>query len=225
MDKKYELTDDTIEVDGSTLYRIRAVRDFGLVRKGSLGGYIATEKNLSHDGHAWVYDNARVYGNALVVGNAWICDNACVCGNANVRDRAYVGDDAHVCDNALVFGNAWVIDNAYICNDACIYNNAHIYDNARVSSATIYGDARIGSDAIIEGTEDYMMFGPFGSRNETTTIYHTANGAKVICGCFHGTLSSFRDKVKHTHGNNHYAKEYLAIADIAELRFGKKEEE
>lgn len=224
-DKKYELTDETIEVDGFTLYRIRALRDFGWYRKkGDLGGYIATEENLSHDGLAWVDDNARVYGNAYVYENAFVCDNACVCGNAHVCNNAHIGGNACVCDDAWVFGSAWVINNAYICNDACIYNNARIYDNARVSSAKIYSDAQIGSNAIIEDTEDYMMFGPFGSRNATTTIYHTANGAQVVCGCFRGTLSSFRDMVKHTHGNNHYAKEYLAIADIAEMRFGKGEE-
>ncbi|EJF98611.1 hypothetical protein MEI_00181 [Bartonella vinsonii subsp. arupensis Pm136co] len=36
--KKYELTDQTIDVDGFTLHRIRALRDFGKVKKGDLGG-------------------------------------------------------------------------------------------------------------------------------------------------------------------------------------------
>lgn len=64
--KKYELTEETFTVFGKTLYRIRAVRDFGSVKTGEFGGYIEKEENLSHFGNAWISDNARVYGNAEV---------------------------------------------------------------------------------------------------------------------------------------------------------------
>ena len=41
MDKKYELLkDDTIEVEGRTLHRIRLLKDLGHVKAGTLGGYI-----------------------------------------------------------------------------------------------------------------------------------------------------------------------------------------
>lgn len=71
--KKYELVlDDTIQVLGETLYRIRALRDFGGVRAGDIGGYIAKEKNLSHDRNAWVYGDAQVSGDARVHGGEWI---------------------------------------------------------------------------------------------------------------------------------------------------------
>ena len=76
--RKYELLQDqTIEWCGRTLYRIRALRDFGAVHAGDVGGYIECERNLSQDGNAWVYGNARVRGNALV------CDNARVYGNTD----------------------------------------------------------------------------------------------------------------------------------------------
>ena len=93
--KKYELLQDqTTEWRGRTLYRICALRDFGNVHAGDVGGYIECEHNLSQDGNAWVYDNALVCGNALVYGNAWVYDNARVCG------------DALVCGNAGVCGDA-----------------------------------------------------------------------------------------------------------------------
>lgn len=38
MKKKYELTDQTINVDGRTLHRIKALRDFSDVQAGELGG-------------------------------------------------------------------------------------------------------------------------------------------------------------------------------------------
>lgn len=33
MEKKYELTEDTTEVKGKTLHRIKALKDFGFVKK------------------------------------------------------------------------------------------------------------------------------------------------------------------------------------------------
>lgn len=60
--KKYQLTDETLVVNGRTLHRIRALKSFGDVIAGELGGWIESEKNLSHGG------NARVFGNAQVCG-------------------------------------------------------------------------------------------------------------------------------------------------------------
>ena len=74
--KKYELTEETFTVFGKTLYRIRAVRDFGSVKTGEFGGYIEKEENLSHFGNAWVSGDAKVYGDARVSGNAWVYGNA-----------------------------------------------------------------------------------------------------------------------------------------------------
>lgn len=92
--KKYELTNETIQIRGVTLYRVRALRDFGHVKKGDLGGYIEKEENLSQDGNAWVSGNVKVYGNAKVSGNARVYDNARVYGDAIVSGNANVfGDD------------------------------------------------------------------------------------------------------------------------------------
>ena len=100
--KKYELTKETVTISGKTLYRIRAVRDFGSVKTGEFGGYIEKEENLSH------FDNAWVRGNAQVFGKAWVCGNAQVCGNAWVFGKAWVRGNAQVCGNAWVCGNAEV---------------------------------------------------------------------------------------------------------------------
>ena len=74
--KKYELTEETVTVYGKTLYRIRAVRDFGSVKTGEFGGYIEKEENLSHFDNAWVCGDAWVFGNARVYDDAWVSGNA-----------------------------------------------------------------------------------------------------------------------------------------------------
>lgn len=115
-DKKYELTDETIEYKGRTLHRIRALRSFDDVKKGDLGGFVENDSSLyrnglpglSHKGNAWVYNNAKVMDHAVVAGNARILDDAEVYGHAQVFDSATVRNVAQVFDNAQVFKEAYV---------------------------------------------------------------------------------------------------------------------
>lgn len=68
--KKYEFTGETKEIRllfrTATLHRIRATVAFGIVEVGDLGGWIEKEENLSHEGKAWVWGNAKVCGDAKV---------------------------------------------------------------------------------------------------------------------------------------------------------------
>ena len=89
--KKYEFTEETIEVSERTLHRIKAIRDFGYVKAGELGGFIEKEENLSHEGNCWVYNVAKVYGDAEV------CGDAKVHGNAEISMRS----------DYIVFKNWW----------------------------------------------------------------------------------------------------------------------
>ena len=68
--KKYEFTGEVKVKFGVTFKRIRALIDFGNVKKGELGGFIEKEENLSYAGNAWVYGDAEVSGNAEVYSNA-----------------------------------------------------------------------------------------------------------------------------------------------------------
>ena len=137
MEKKYILTDETIEYLGHTLHRIKAVKDFASISAGTLGGYIESEGNLNHDGDAWVFGDAKVSG------------------------------------------------------DACVHEPFDI--------------------ALIKG---------FGSEFRATSFFRCVDGlVRCQCGCFYGTVDEFRSKVRETHGNSKYAKEYLMIADLMELHF------
>ena len=83
---KYEiLLEDFIIVNGNKkIYQIRSLVDFGDVKKGDLGGYIESEKNLSVSDSAWVYDSARVCG------DAWVCGDARVYDSARVSENHFV---------------------------------------------------------------------------------------------------------------------------------------
>lgn len=153
-EKKYELVpDQRITVGDATLYRIRAIKDFGNVKAGTLGGFIASERNLSHHGLCWVGDDARVYDEAVVSddaqvfacaevhGHAHIGDRAQVLGNARVFERARVFRDAIVCDNAAIYGRAQVRDRGLV------FGNARLCDRVRVLR-----NGQVGGDMQLHGT-------------------------------------------------------------------------
>ena len=88
--KKYELTTESKDYFGHKLFRIRALISFKFVAKGELGGFVESEKNVSHSGNAWVSGDARVYGNAQVSGNAQVYGDAQVSGNTQVYGDAKI---------------------------------------------------------------------------------------------------------------------------------------
>jgi hypothetical protein len=159
VDKKYELVkNDTKSFLGKTLFRIKALKDFSIFKKGELGGYIEKEENLSQEGNAWVSDNAMVFGDAWIFGNARVSDNAMVYGDARVFDDAWVFGNARVSGDAWVYGDAWIFGNARVSGDAWVYGDAWIFGNARVSgdawvfgNAWIFGNARVSGDAWVYG--------------------------------------------------------------------------
>jgi len=138
---KYELVQsDTIQIDNQTLYRIRALQNLQYVPEQSLGGYIASETNLSQDGNCWVDNDARVYGNAEV------CDDARVFGRARVYGDAIVAEKAHVHGNARVFGRARVYGDAHVFNNVLICGDAHVYGTAVVCNYNLNGDVRVNRE-------------------------------------------------------------------------------
>ena len=70
--KKYKLTEETKVINGHTLHRIEALKDFGTVKKGELGGWIETEDNLSQYCNCWVDDEAMVYDANNEMANQWL---------------------------------------------------------------------------------------------------------------------------------------------------------
>ncbi len=114
MNKKYEL----IESDVSWLFRIKALKDFGYVKTGDIGGYVEGEHNLSHDG------------------NCWICDNAGVCEHAKVHCDASIHGNVTICGDAEIGGSRSVYGCAVI-NTPCKDFATHTFSNARPITAIL----------------------------------------------------------------------------------------
>lgn len=198
MRKKYELTDEILEVGGYVLHRIKALRDFGNVKKGDLGGWIENEDNLSHSGDSWIYDDAVAYNNAKVCDNAAVYNNAVVCDNAMVFGNAKVYNHSRVYDNSRVYGYAKIYDYAEVGVCAEVYGHATAFDSATVCNhavvrdyvevgkrAIVYGNTEIEGNAVIESTLDYIVFKNWWSSGRYFTW--TRSNDMWTVGCFYGT--------------------------------------
>lgn len=208
-----------------SMYRVEALRNFGVVKKGDVGGLVENECNLSHYGTCWVYDDAmvygnaqiyddaRVYGNAKVYGNAMIFGNAEVCDNAQVYGRARVYGSARVGDCAKVYGTAAVFDKAKVYGDVQIYDSVRVYDKAVVSgSSIVHGAAEIGDCAKICSEADYIVFKNWWSSGRYFTWTRSNNLWKV--GCFFG---SGEELIKKAYSDSEdKGKEYERIVRYVE---------
>ena len=207
MEKKYKLTDETINVNGKTLYRIKSLKDFGNVKKGDKGGFVEKEENLSQSGACWVYDNAKVYNNAKVFDYADIYGNAEIFGNAIVSGKARVYGNAKVYHYAMVYDDAEVCDNAIISGNAEVYHDAAVYGNARV-----FGNAEICGKAEIANDLDYIVFKNWWSSGRYFTWTRSNNMWKV--GCFYGTSNELIEKAYRD--SNKSGKEYERVVKYVE---------
>lgn len=170
MNDKYELIKENpllVETESNisiTCYRIRALKDFGNVKIGDIGGLVQGYENLSQKGNSWIDMSSKVLGKSIVTDNAIIKDSylynhVIVEGNSTVINSILNGlisikDNASVIDLRLysitlseIFGNC-VINHVY-CDGSC-----YIGYNANVRNANISGSIYIYDNVII----NYVMF-------------------------------------------------------------------
>ena len=167
MEKKYELTDETIEWNGRTLHRIRALRDVGKpqdnICKGDLGGFVESEENLSHEGNCWIYNDGKVYENARVIENAYLEDSPEIYGNALIQDYSHIAGY-----NVKIFGNA-IITGCSKVYAGSIYDKAILIDSEVWTDYKIYGSTRIIKSKIYFEDDEHRPIG----------LIH---GDTIICG-------------------------------------------
>lgn len=173
---KYKLTDETKIVNGITLHRIVATKNFDNVKVGDKGGFVESIRNLSDSFNSWISDNACVFGNAYVLENAQVSGNAMVYGNARVAGSATVTCNAQVYDNAKVIGSAYIAGNAKLFESAVLVSNAILHGNACVK-----GNAFVGENVVVEGNA--KIYGNatindilnYRTRNVNEPVYITDN--------------------------------------------------
>lgn len=148
MAKKYKLNLDHVITRGTNetkLYRIQALKNFGDVKKGDLGGFVESEHNLSQDGNCWIYNNAsaaqdsRVQENAKMYDHSSIHQYAQMFGEselhnyAEMRDNTLIAEHARMYDNSIMYDKAELHDNAVMSKAAKLHQHAKMYDYTTIT--------------------------------------------------------------------------------------------
>ena len=208
MEKKFELTEETKIVNGATLHRIRALKDFHDVKKGELGGWIEKEKNLSHEGNCWIYNNACIMNDACVM------NDACMFDNTKMRDYSRMYGNSSMFGYAQMWDNAQLWDNAEMQGDAIMSGNSKISGNAQ-----IYGNAHMAGNGTISKSTDVICFPNVGSEHGILTVYKAKKGIEITSHRFQGTDIQFLNAVKEKHGlDSKIGKEYSMMIELAGFR-------
>jgi len=202
--KKYELVNYDKETN---LYQIQALRDGPWGPKGTLGGFVESENNLSHENNCWIYENTHVFGDAHVFGNAYVFGNARISGNAHVYGNAQICENAHVYGNAKISGDAWIYGNAKIFGTARIYRNTCVSGNALIYGiASICGTARISGNAQISaGKHTKTPLQIQGSKDHITVC----NSSVINVGCESHSIDEWLERAQEIGKANNYTDEEI----------------
>ena len=238
MDKKFELVGNGVFVGSKIVFRIKALKDFGDVKKGDLGGFVEKEVNLSHEGECWIYNDACVYGCARLYQNAKIYDNVRVydfsevCGDANIHGASKIHGSSTVygsarfSDNVEICGYASVCDSANISGNVTIMDNAHIMGASEISgNVVISGNTIINSNMCINDNVDIdsndkiSYIENIGDEYSGFTFFLNKGTIMVSCEEFTKTIDEFRETVNEKYKDSKYLDEYLTLINLMEIHF------
>ena len=154
---KYEIIpEDSVMVDGHTLYRVKSIRHDrknGQFHADDLGGYIESEKNLSHLGSCWVASGSYVYGASSVEGDAWI-------RNSSVKNSVIGGSatlDHATLEDCQIEGSATLKPDGFAKGSSGPYlHNVNVEKGARV---VIEGPQVFMGNVFEPDEEGYYFFG------------------------------------------------------------------
>lgn len=175
--KRYEiLKNDSIDYKDKKLYRIKAIEDFGDIKKDEIGGYIEKYDNLIHvdnDDFSWIHHDSKVYDNAVIKESSRIFDCAEIFGNSNVigsviRGNSKIYENAIIKNSAMIRGNSKIHGDSFITGTATLINS-EIYDSVRVGAGTWIENSTVSGNtnvvkrakilnATVKSNYDYVQF-------------------------------------------------------------------
>ena len=159
MTLKYEIQNQAHQLpDGRKVHRIQALRSFGNVEEGTIGGFVEEDDNLSHDGLCWIADDAMALGRSQVSGDAQLRDRARLGEWAMITDQCVVQDDARLRDFSFGYGNAVIgaqsvlADVVTVCGNAVVLCRPRFSVSGKTRLPNLRGHAMIRDDARLEGS-------------------------------------------------------------------------
>lgn len=164
--KKYEITNEG-HPQCPWLHRIRAVTSINdRIGKGSLGGFVESEQNLSQEGTSWIYDDAISCESALVERSAGLYDGAMARGSALITGESQMYDRAvaegncciragEIKEEARVAGDSIIGEGMQDQLSPLIAGKSHVYGTVR--GWFVIKDLVLPGESLINNTEDLFL--------------------------------------------------------------------
>ena len=239
--RKYEITDITMEFEERTLYRIRALKNFRNVKAGDLGGWVSGKHNLSQEGECWIYDEAKCMDNARMYHNSAMYNNAVMCDFSEMHGCSEMHNYSAMLDNSRMYNCSAMYDNSRMYNDSKMYSNSRMFDNSAMynnavmlDNSKMFENSRMYRDSRLKNKEN--LYGKLVTKVDRFIEINNTGGrivtgvlkdGKILynIGCQNEiTKEVFIDRIYNEGGGlekNPHRKEYLKIIDMIELYFSK----
>ena len=235
--RKYEMTNITMEFEERTLYRVRALKNFRNVKAGDLGGWVSGKHNLSQEGDCWIYDEAKCMDNARMYHNSAMYNNAVMCDFSEMHGCSEMHNYSAMLDNSRMYNCSAMYDNSRMYNDSKMYNNSRMFDNSAMynnavmlDNSKMFENSRMYRDSRLKNKEN--LYGKLVTKVDRFIEINNTGGrivtgvlkdGKILynIGCQNEiTKEVFVDRIYNEGGGiekNPHRKEYLKIIDMIEL--------
>ena len=239
--RKYEMTNITMEFEERTLYRIRALKNFRNVEAGDLGGWVSGKYNLSQEGECWIYDEAKCMDNARMYHNSVMYNNAIMCDFSEMHGCSEMHNYSAMLDNSRMYNCSAMYDNSRMYNDSKMYNNSRMFDNSAMynnavmlDNSKMFENSRMYRDSRLKNKE--KLCGKLVTKvdrfieinnTEGRVVTGVLKDGKILynIGCQNEiTKEVFIDRIYNDDGGiekHPYRKEYLKIIDVIESYLSK----
>ena len=239
--RKYEITNITMEFEERTLYRIRALKNFRNVKAGDLGGWVSGKHNLSQEGDCWIYDEAKCMDNARMYHNSAMYNNAVMCDFSEMHGCSEMHNYSAMLDNSRMYNCSAMYDNSRMYNDSKMYNNSRMFDNSAMynnavmlDNSKMFENSRMYRDSRLKNKEN--LYGKLVTKVDRFIEINNTGGrivtgvlkdGKILynIGCQNEiTKEVFIDRIYNDDGGiekHPYRKEYLKIIDVIESYLSK----
>ena len=236
MNKKFELSNITMEYKGRTLYRIKATKDFSDVNKGDLGGWVQYEENLSQQGNCWLYDDSKCM------------DESRVTDNSIMRDFTEMYNCSKMHDYSKMYDYSKMHNYSKMYSDSIIYDYSKMYDHARMfADSAMFGASEMHDYSEMHGSsrmhgsmlkDKEKLHGELFSIVEKFIDIVNPKGRMITgvlkngeilynVGCQEEiTKEEFIDRIYYEDGGieeNPHRKEYIKIINMIESYFSYEE--
>lgn len=154
---KFELiTCKTPGENGLLLFQIRALKDISRfnIKKGDLGGFVSSEKNLSQLEDCWIEEGSMVLDNSFVDGNAYICGKSVLSQAVHIQGETII-------KNSILKGNIDILENSELKQvkaegTISILGKNEIVQSILYGNVTIEGNNKIHHFSRIQGEEIFI---------------------------------------------------------------------